>query len=101
MSDELAKADYGQAATGSVKGLDSRKTSKHERADRSIENLSVVLVALERLSAKVSAEPLEPRDDTSCDAFSLEDHLNAAPERIECFISAAQSVIDQIEEKLF
>ena len=82
-------------------GLDSGFTSKHERVDKSIENLGAVLFALEHLSAKVSAEPSGLRDDICCDALSLEDHLNTAQERIECFISAAQSVIDQIEEKLF
>ena len=77
------------------------KNQKHERVDKSIDSLCLVLAALELLSARVSAEPVKAQEDNVWNTCSLEDHLNTAPGRIDHFVSAAQSVIDQIEEKLF
>ena len=93
------KKDF--AALAIPQAPDAQRTPKHERVGESIGSLCVVLVALERLSSKVSGEPPKPQEDTRCDAYSLEAHLITAPERINSFINAAGVMIEQIEEKLF
>jgi len=99
----------GEASAGrvGVQGLrplnEDFKTPKHERVDRCIDMLGAVLFKLEGLSCRisVSSEPSNPACETESTNYSLEGHLNTAPERIDCFISAAESLIEQIEEKLF
>ena len=97
----------GEASAGrvGVQGLgvlnEVCKTPKHERVDCRIDMLGVVLFKLEGLSSRISGEPSSPACGTEGTNCSLEGHLNTAPERIDCFISAAESLIEQIEEKLF
>ena len=97
----------GEASTGrvGVQGLGALnevcKTPKHERVDCRIDMLGAVLFKLEGLSSRISSEPPKPVRETESTNYSLEGHLSTAPERIDCFISAAESLIEQIEEKLF
>ena len=97
----------GEASAGRVgaQGLGALnevcKTPKHERVDCRIDMLGAVLFKLEGLSSRISSEPPKPVRETESTNYSLEGHLSTAPERIDCFISAAESLIEQIEEKLF
>ena len=101
MIKELSKAGCGKSIGVLCRGLDPRNTLKHERAEQAIERLGEVLYRLECLSSRISSEPSDDLPEFDRQSLSLEEHLRAAPERIECFIGAAESLIEQIEEKLF
>ena len=77
------------------------RTPKHELADNSIERLGLVLFGLESLSSRISSEPFGDFCEPEVSCRSMEEYLRTAPERIDCFIGAAESLIEQIEEKLF